>query len=75
MKRTLLNYLHAFFSLLLHGFFPYIDELRDQGLTMLIRHMAISLADQITPFDPYDAVPQLDYSESSSWASLPFYRR
>ena len=24
------------------------------------------------PFDPNDAVPQLDYSKVSSWASLPF---
>ena len=70
MKRTLL-----IFACLLLAFiawvFPYIDELRDQGLTMDTAY-GYFFGGPDHSFDPNDAVPQLDYSKVSSWASLPF---
>ena len=50
--------------------FPYIDELRDQGLTADLAYDYF-FGGPDHPFDPKDAVPQLDYSKNSSWASLP----
>ena len=70
MKRTLL-----IFACLLLAFiawaFPYIDELRDQGLTMDTAY-GYFFGGPDHPFNPNDAVPQLDYSIEGSWASLPF---
>ncbi|MDC0030065.1 DUF3089 domain-containing protein [Pseudomonadota bacterium] len=69
MKRTLLT-----FALLLLAFiawaFPYIDELRDQGLTVETAY-GYFFGGPDHPFNPNDAVPQLDYSKENSWASLP----
>jgi hypothetical protein len=69
MKRTLF-----IFACLLLGFiawaFPYIDELRDQGLTFETAY-GYFFGGPDHPFNPNDAVPQLDYSSESSWASLP----
>ena len=60
MKRTLL-----IFACLLLAFiawvFPYIDELRDQGLTMDTAY-GYFFGGPDHPFDPNDAAPQLDYS-------------
>ena len=50
--------------------FPYIDELRDQGLTVETAY-GYFFGGPDHPFDPNDAVKQLDYSKESSWASLP----
>ena len=50
--------------------FPYIDELRDQGLTMDTAY-GYFFGGPDHPFNPKDAVPQLDYSKEGSWASLP----
>ena len=50
--------------------FPYIDELRDQGLTAEMAY-GYFFGGPDHPFDPNDAVTQLDYSKQSSWASLP----
>jgi hypothetical protein len=50
--------------------YPYIAELRDQGLTADMAYdYFFSGPDH--PFDPNDAVDQLDYAKTSSWASLP----
>ena len=50
--------------------YPYIAELRDQGLTADMAYdYFFSGPDH--PFDPRDAVEQLDYAKTSSWASLP----
>ena len=70
MKKILL-----IFACLLLAFiawaFPYIDELRDQGLTMDTAY-GYFFGGPDHPFNPNDAVPQLDYSKEGSWASLPF---
>ncbi len=51
--------------------YPYIRDLRAQGLTFEMAYdYFFSGPDQ--PFDPLNAAPQLDYSKDSSWASLPF---
>ena len=50
--------------------YPYIDELTDQGLTMDIAYDYF-FGGPDKPFDPQDAVNQLDYSQPSSWAALP----
>ena len=49
----------------------YINELRNQGLTTELAY-GFFFGGPDHPFNPKDAVPQLDYSEESSWASLPF---
>ena len=51
--------------------FLYIDELRDQGLTAETAY-GYFFGGPDHPFNPKDAVPQLDYSKETSWASLPF---
>ena len=52
-------------------FYPYISDLRDQGLTFDTAYdYFFSGPDK--PFDPKDAVKQLDYSKNSSWAAMPF---
>jgi hypothetical protein len=69
MKKTLLIFacfILAFIALA----FPYIDELRDQGLTMDTAY-GYFFGGPDHPFNPKDAVPQLDYSKEGSWASLP----
>ena len=69
MKKILL-----IFACLLLAFiawvFPYIDELRDQGLTVETAY-GYFFGGPDHRFNPNDAVPQLDYSKESSWASLP----
>ena len=51
--------------------YPYLSDLRDQGLTLDIAYdYFFSGPDK--PFDPKDAVNQLDYSKNASWAALPF---
>jgi len=69
MKKTL--FIFACFLLVFFAWaFPYIDELRDQGLTVDIAYdYFFGGPDHL--FNPNDAVPQLDYSKESSWASLP----
>ena len=70
MKKTLLIFgfiLVAFLAWAL----PYIKELRYEGLTFAIAYdYFIGRPDH--SFNPNDAVPQLDYSKESSWASLPY---
>lgn len=52
-------------------FYPYISDLRDQGLTFDTAYdYFFSGPDK--PFDSKDAVKQLDYSKNSSWAAMPF---
>ena len=69
MKKTLLIF--AFFLLAFIAWaFPYIDELRDQGLTFETAY-GYFFGGPDHPFNPNDAVPQLDYSKETSWASLP----
>ena len=50
--------------------FQYINELRNQGLTTELAY-GFFFGGPDHPFNPKDAVPQLDYSKESSWASLP----
>lgn len=52
------------------GLYAVIDELSDTGLTPdLAYDYFFSGPDK--PFDPNDAVDQLDYAQTSAWASLP----
>ena len=51
--------------------FPYYKELRHEGLTFEIAYYYL-MGRPDHKFDPMDAVPQLDYSKQTSWASLPF---
>ncbi len=51
--------------------YTVIDELSDTGLTAdLAYDYFFSGPDK--PFDPNDAVDQLDYAKTSAWAALPF---
>ena len=69
MKKTLII-LAFFLMFILAWALPYFKDLRDQGLTAEIAYAYFfGRPDHI--FDPKDAVPQLDYSKESSWASLP----
>ena len=70
MKKTLLIFGFILIAFLAWAF-PYIKELRHEGLTFAIAYdYFIGRPDH--SFNPNDAVPQLDYSKESSWASLPF---
>tara|TARA_B110000003_G_scaffold50620_1_gene49671 strand:- start:2452 stop:3612 length:1161 start_codon:yes stop_codon:yes gene_type:complete len=69
MKKTLLIFA-CFLLVFITWALPYIDELRDQGLTVDIAYDYF-FGGPDHSFDSDDAVPQLDYSKESSWASLP----
>ena len=69
MKKTLLIFACFLLAFIVWAF-PYIDELRDQGLTMDTAY-GYFFGGPDHPFNPNDAVPQLDYSKENSWASLP----
>ena len=69
MKKTLLI-TSCLLLALIAWVFPFIDELRDQGLTADIAYDYF-FGGPDHPFSPEGAVAQLDYSENSSWASLP----
>ena len=70
MKKTLLIFGFILIAFLAWAL-PYIKELRHEGLTFAIAYdYFIGRPDH--SFNPNDAVPQLDYSKESSWASLPF---
>ena len=69
MKRILLIFACVLLALVAWAF-PYVDELRDQGLTVETAY-GYFFGGPDHPFNPNDAVPQLDYSKESSWASLP----
>ena len=68
MKRILLIFACVLLALVAWAF-PYVDELRDQGLTVETAY-GYFFGGPDHPFNPNDAVPQLDYSKESSWASL-----
>ena len=70
MKKTFLV-LACLLVAMLGWAFLYIDELRDQGLTTETAY-GYFFGGPDHPFNPKDAVPQLDYSKETSWASLPF---
>ena len=70
MKKTLLIFGFILIAFLAWAL-PYIKELRHEGLTFAIAYdYFIGRPDH--SFNSNDAVPQLDYSKESSWASLPF---
>ena len=70
MKKTLLIFGFILIAFLAWAL-PYIKELRHEGLTFAIAYdYFIGRPDH--SFNPNDAVPQLDYSKESSWASLPY---
>jgi hypothetical protein len=69
MKKILLIFA-CFLLAFTAGSCSYIEELRDQGLTFETAY-GYFFGGPDHPFNPNDAVPQLDYSMKSSWASLP----
>ena len=69
MKKILLTFA-CLLLLFVAWVFPYIVELRDQGLTLETAY-GYFFGGPDQPFNPNDAVPQLDYSKESSWSSLP----
>ena len=72
MKKTLLIF--ALFLLVFFAWaFPYIDELRDQGLTFETAY-GYFFGGPDHPFNPNDAVPQLDYSKES-FLGIPAFNR
>jgi hypothetical protein len=69
MKKSLLIFA-CFLLAFIAWAFPYIDGLRDQGLTADLAYDYFFSGPEHL-FNHNDAVPQLDYSKESSWASLP----
>tara|TARA_B100001113_G_scaffold60516_1_gene45877 strand:- start:9658 stop:10815 length:1158 start_codon:yes stop_codon:yes gene_type:complete len=69
MKKTIIFFTCILIAIIV-WIFPYFQELRQEGLTFKIAY-EVFLGRPDHAFDPKDAVKQPDYSQESSWASLP----